>query len=379
MHFSFVCIITSAVGLKGPLRFRNKVSVADMSLEDVTNSLLVGNERLFSVPDSFDAVSGLAESDRKERNSDIPDLLQVGKPADDFFTNAWKWVKDMTGIGQSPLVPYPLYTVDYLNAGLYKRISDPSDSQDPTLAGDILIDPSWLGKDQPSWSVWPHPGNITYVFESLNSTNQTCTQAVFREAVARISEASGQCLSFVDVTGAFNSSADNLTNPLRVIIDKAPKCFATLGYQAATGGNMINIGSGCSNVGTVMHLLGHVLGMAHEEQRPDAKDYVTLVPSNIDVYGMSPSSNVDPTTTPKFRYVFAPLNGTGTSWEQEVVKLPYEYGSLMHDSRYRYSFSLGNNSTLKAVYQGVDYSDLLGNRGYLTSRYVLYVCYNDSL
>ena len=117
-----------------------------------------------------------------------------------------------------------------------------------------------------------------------------------------------------------------------------------------------------------MHLLGHVLGMAHEEQRPDAGDYVSVMSTNIDVYGMSPSSSVDPTKTPKFQYVFTPLNGTGSAWEREVMRLPYEYGSLMHDSMFRYSFSLGNNATLKAVHQGVDYADLLGNRGYFTSR-----------
>ena len=370
MYLKFLSIIVSAVGFRGPLRFRNSLSVSDMSLEDVTNSLLVGNEKLFTVPDSFDAVSGLAESDRKERNSDIPDLLQVGRVSDDFSTNVWKWVKDMAGMAPPPFVPYPLHTVDLLNGGLYRRISDPSDSQDPTLAGDILIDPAWAGKEQPSWGVWPEPGNISYIFESLNSTNQTCAQDVFREATARVSEATGRCLVFTDVTGSYNNSAPGVTNPLRVIIDKSPKCFATLGYQASTGGNMINIGSGCTNVGTVMHLLGHVLGMAHEDQRPDSQKYVKVVPSNIDVYGMSPSSNVDPTKTPKFRYVFTPLNGTGTIWEQEVTKFSYEYGSLMHNSRYHYSFSPGANATLQAVYEGQDYGDLLGNRGYLTSRYV---------
>ena len=370
MHLRFLCILASAVALNGPLRFKTKASVSDLSLDDVTRTLLVGNEKLFSVPESSDPTAGLAEADRRERSRDIPDLLQVGRPVDDFFTNAWKWVKDVAGFGHPPFVPYPLYTVDYLNGGLYKRISDPSDSQDPTLAGDILIDPTWAGKPQPTWNVWPQPSNITYVFESLSSTNQTCARTVFREAAERISEASGGCLYFKDLSASWNATTDADANPLRVIIDDTPKCFATLGYQSGKGGNMISIGSGCVNVGTVMHLLGHVLGMAHEEQRPDSQQYISVVPSNIDVYGMSPASNVDPTTAPKFQYVFRPLNGTGSAWEREVTKLPYEYGSLMHNSRYRYSFSLGNNATIQAVYQGVDYSDLLGNRGYMTTRYV---------
>ena len=362
-------MIGGVVGLRRPERFIRHASVADMSLDDVTTSLLIGNEDLFASSNSSDIVTRLGESDRRERQIDIPDLIQAGRPAEDFFTNVWKWLRDMSGNGPSQSLVYPLHSVDYLNGGLYKRISDPSDSQDPTFAGDILIMPSWAESVVPSWNIWTNPSNISYVFESLGAANQTCARLVFQEAALRISEASGGCVKFSDISPVHNASNDTNINPLRVMIDSTPRCYASLGYQSASGGNILNIGAGCTNVGTVMHLLAHVLGMAHEEQRPDASRYVTVETTNIDVYGMSPSSNIDPVNTPKFKYVFTPLNGTNSAWEREITRLPYEYGSLMHNSRFRYSFSMGNNATLRAVHEGEDYGDLLGNRGYMTTRY----------
>jgi hypothetical protein len=363
--FHFVVSVNS---INRPLRKVPPISVSDMSLEDVTSTLLVGNEDLFSGSDTTDPVAALSHSDRIERHKDIPDMVRIGKPAEDYFTNLWKWIKDIAGLGPVPFLPYPLYTVDYLNGAVYKRVSDPSDSQDPTLAGDIIIQPDWSKMSVPSWNVWPQPGNITYVFESMGSMNQTCSRIAFHEALERIRESSGNCFGFTEIPSPSNTTGQEKLNPLRVIIDSSPRCFASLGYNSVQGGNILNVGAGCANVGTIMHLLGHVLGMAHEEQRPDAGDYVSVMNTNIDVYGMSPSSSVDPTKTPKFQYVFTPLNGTGSAWEREVTRLPYEYGSLMQNSMFRYSFSLGNNATLKAVHQGVDYADLLGNRGYFTSR-----------
>jgi hypothetical protein len=365
---NIVHFVLSVKGINRPLRNPKPISVSDMSLDDVTSSLLVGNEELFSVPASTDPVTAMSESDRTVRQRDVPDMVNVGRPADDFFTNLWKWVKDVAGLGPVPFVPYPLYTVDYLNGAVYKRISDPSDSQDPSLAGDIIIENSWSNLSVPSWNVWPQPGNIKYVFESLGSINQTCARVAFHESLERIKESSGNCFSFSEIASSSNATVEEEVNPLRVIIDSSPRCFASLGYNSVKGSNIINVGAGCANLGTIMHLLGHVLGMAHEEQRPDAADYISVVNANIDVYGMSPASSVDPTTTPKFQYVFTPLNGTGSAWEREIQRFPYEYGSLMHNSMFRYSFSLGNNATLKATHLGVDYADLLGNRGYFTTR-----------
>jgi hypothetical protein len=116
-----------------------------------------------------------------------------------------------------------------------------------------------------------------------------------------------------------------------------------------------------------MHLLGHVLGMAHEDQRPDAEQYVAVIPENIDVYGMSSSSDIDPTTAAKYQFFFTPLNGTKTEWEKQIVSLPYEYGSLMHNSKNVYAVDIARALTITGRSSNV-FDDLMGNRGYLTER-----------
>jgi hypothetical protein len=84
---------------------------------------------------------------------------------------------------------------------------------------------------------------------------------------------------------------------------------------------------------------------------------------------MSPSAHVNPVTTEKYKQVFVPLEGTETRWEEEILKFPYEYGSIMHNSIYRYTFDMGKKQTLSGVYQGQVYDDLTGNRGFVTLRY----------
>jgi hypothetical protein len=105
--------------------------------------------------------------------------------------------------------------------------------------------------------------------------------------------------------------------------------------------------------------------MAHIDQRPDAASFVTVNATNVNVYGMSASAMVDPSGSPKFGLVFAPLNGTNTKWEKIIEYFPYEYGSLMHNSQYRYS--VGDDPTITLVAANT-FEPLLGNRGYITEQ-----------
>jgi hypothetical protein len=359
-YFRMRAILTFTVGTCFGIRsgyiVGKRASMASMDLRDVTQALVGGNSDLFEEPAVVDAVVELAEDDRFERKTDIPAMINVEPPDTGFYSDVWTWVKQATGYDEPSSLPYPLHTVDYLNAAIYKRASDPSDIQDPQIAGDILRIPKG------SWSLWPNPQNINYKFDiPIGHKSTRCVKTVFTEAVLRIKEASNECIQFTE-----SPEGDNRVT-LRVRSDEKFKCYASLGYNSK-GENIINIGLGCTNVGTVMHLILHTLGMAHEDQRPDAQDYRRVVDANIDVYGMSPSAHVNPTTTDKYQQVFVPLHNTKTRWEEEILKFPYEYGSIMHNSIYRYTFDMGKKQTLSGVYQGKIYDDLAGNRGFITTR-----------
>jgi hypothetical protein len=240
-----------------------------------------------------------------------------------------------------------------LNEYVYQRAVDPSDSTKPNVAGDIVVDSSWDPDYPISWSLWNTSQPIPVYWESENA----CLSAIINEAMIRFQEVTNSCIQFVQVKsialGVVQVSSYN------------DGCYATLGYRKES--NILNLGQGCLNVGTAMHLLGHVLGMAHEDQRPDASKYVTVNPQNIDVYGMSSSSDVDPSTTAKFRYFFTPLNGTETQWETQIARFPYEYGSLMHNSKSVYAVDISSDRTISSIASAA-FDDLMGNRGYLTQR-----------
>jgi len=38
----------------------------------------------------------------------------------------------------------------------------------------------------------------------------------------------------------------------------------------------LNLGRGCETVGVAIHELGHVLGMSHEQKRPDRDNFIKV-------------------------------------------------------------------------------------------------------
>lgn len=59
------------------------------------------------------------------------------------------------------------------------------------------------------------------------------------------------------------------------------RCQSEVGVQG--GRQEIRLSeSGCTQVGTVIHEIGHTIGLKHEQQRPDRDDHVEIVWANID-------------------------------------------------------------------------------------------------
>lgn len=101
---------------------------------------------------------------------------------------------------------------------------------------------------------------------------------------------------------------------------------------------VVNIQSpGCTKkgVGTTIHELMHALGFLHEQNREERDEYVDVLYENI---RLGKESNFDKAS-----------DGTTTGFG-----VPYDYGSVMHYSRY--AFSINGKPTLvtKVTMDGED-------------------------
>uniref|UniRef100_A0A915DI71 Metalloendopeptidase n=1 Tax=Ditylenchus dipsaci TaxID=166011 RepID=A0A915DI71_9BILA len=90
---------------------------------------------------------------------------------------------------------------------------------------------------------------------------------------------------------------------------KGQGCYSMIGRYGGRQG--VSIGSGCERVGIIEHEVGHVLGLWHEQSRPDANKFVEVQKDFI-----------LPTYMSDFQ-----RRGT-----DEIITLgvPYDYGSVMH-------------------------------------------------
>ncbi|XP_065676037.1 low choriolytic enzyme-like [Hydra vulgaris] len=87
-------------------------------------------------------------------------------------------------------------------------------------------------------------------------------------------------------------------------------CSSDVGYFRRRVNN-VSLGSGCLQLGTVLHEIGHSIGLHHEQSRPDRDDHVTIVWGSIQL-GM--------------KYNFDKFD-SGTI---DSLGFPYDYDSMMH-------------------------------------------------
>ncbi|EJW72634.1 hypothetical protein WUBG_16456 [Wuchereria bancrofti] len=86
-------------------------------------------------------------------------------------------------------------------------------------------------------------------------------------------------------------------------------CYSMVGRFGGRQG--ISIGKGCERIGTIIHEVGHTLGLWHEQSRPDAEEYITVVKEYI---------------IPSYISEFLKRS------EHEIAtfNVPYDLGSIMH-------------------------------------------------
>mmetsp|Transcript_47950 Transcript_47950/g.104308 ORF Transcript_47950/g.104308 Transcript_47950/m.104308 type:complete len:502 (-) Transcript_47950:160-1665(-) len=135
------------------------------------------------------------------------------------------------------------------------------------------------------------------------------------------------CLNFVDVGWKSGNSADvaeqqacKESPAIFVTSNPALGCFSYIGMTESPSQQLQLQDPGCTMVGTVIHELGHSLGMAHEQSRPDRDKYVKINYENVRP-GQEHNFDIEP--------------GAYTAVE-------YDYLSIMHYDGYAFSKSPGH-------------------------------------
>uniref|UniRef100_A0A914HYI6 Metalloendopeptidase n=1 Tax=Globodera rostochiensis TaxID=31243 RepID=A0A914HYI6_GLORO len=105
---------------------------------------------------------------------------------------------------------------------------------------------------------------------------------------------------------------------------KGGGCYSMIGRYGGRQG--VSIGSGCERLGIVEHEIGHVLGLWHEQSRPDAWKYVQVEKEFV---------------LPSYMADFQLRDDD----EILTLGLPYDYGSVMHYGSTAFS-SDGTSQTL---------------------------------
>ncbi len=160
-----------------------------------------------------------------------------------------------------------------------------------------------LGLSNTSYGrIWPN-GLVPY---RLNTSLPETTKVRVREAVAHWN--SFQAITMVERTQA-NASA----YPDFIDFVDDNRCASWLGYQES-GAQSIYAGTKCST-GTMIHEIGHALGLLHEHTRSDRDQYVTIHWDRIDE---------------DMHVNFEVLEGNIQLGE-------YDYGSIMHYGEYFFS------------------------------------------
>ena len=147
------------------------------------------------------------------------------------------------------------------------------------LVGDMLVPTPPEGEITPAGgyvtNTWPTSGVIPYIFDSSVSADD---RAIGIEAMNKVEALSGvDFVPFSSLTGWTQGYFTFYTDP------SVSGGVATLGYSSFNNtSHFVKIGPGDWGLSILVHELGHVLGIIHEQQRADRDTYIQVFYGNID-------------------------------------------------------------------------------------------------
>ncbi|XP_031568695.1 uncharacterized protein LOC116303310 [Actinia tenebrosa] len=129
------------------------------------------------------------------------------------------------------------------------------------------------------------------------------------------------CLKFYEL-----SSAPSNMNYL--YIDRRAGCHSLIGKTYSKKHQVLSLGNGCHDIGTILHEMTHAIGFYHEQGRTDRDKYVRVLWENI-IAGQ------------EYNFERHDIGSVGS------LGLPYDYESLMHYGKR--TFTRNGENTLERI------------------------------
>eukprot|EP00930_Biecheleria_cincta_P047823 TRINITY_DN33221_c0_g1_i1.p1 TRINITY_DN33221_c0_g1~~TRINITY_DN33221_c0_g1_i1.p1 ORF type:complete len:492 (+),score=54.82 TRINITY_DN33221_c0_g1_i1:113-1477(+) len=161
-------------------------------------------------------------------------------------------------------------------------------SGNPILQGDMAADEntsrSFLQLEQAiaEGQAWAGPlwqgGTVPWCFHPTVSYDAKMAWSLALEHVAQRT-----CLQFQELSA---NGPDRCSQVPSVIVQSSDSgCYSYVGedsyFKFAGKSQPLNLGRGCEFLGIAVHEIGHAIGMAHEQSRPDRDNYMTVHWDNI--------------------------------------------------------------------------------------------------
>lgn len=244
----------------------------------------------------------------------------------------------LTAVSQIPQNSLAPQTIPYTG----QTPIPPDDHGRVRFQGDILLDkpvasfsshpkPQMLTVASPQ-SLWPKVGGVATVYYTIDAASDPNATPKINTAISKFNSDFSGLIQWVEWNSSYGPNyVDINLNPY----DYSGECEALEGYEAVPAQPMG--GSTACAVGTILHEMGHVIGLWHEQSRPDRDSYITVNYNNV-------------------------IKGSWSNFEvvtQNAQTLGlYDYASLMQYPPY--SFSRNGGPVIETIPAGIPLANVEG-------------------